>query len=77
MQIFVKTLVGKRIEVSVDASETVQQLKRILQEKEGIDADQMKLIYAGKNMNEDQTVGSYNITAGNQIHMVIQLRGGL
>jgi Ubiquitin family len=47
-----------------------------LQEKEGIQVDQIKLIHSGKQLADDKTLEYYNITAGATIHMVLQLRGG-
>jgi Ubiquitin family len=51
-------------------------VKQALQEKEGIQVDQIKLIHSGKQLADDKTLESYNITAGSTIHMVLQLRGG-
>jgi Ubiquitin family len=52
-------------------------VKQALQEKEGIQVDQIKLIHSGKQLADDKTLEFYNITAGATIHMVLQLRGGL
>jgi Ubiquitin family len=51
-------------------------VKQALQEKEGIQVDQIKLIYSGKPLLDDKTLGSYNITAGTTIYMILHLRGG-
>lgn len=51
-------------------------VKQALQEKEGIQVDQIKLIHSGKQLADDKTLESYNIAAGATIHMVLQLRGG-
>lgn len=52
-------------------------VKQALQEKEGIQVDQIKLIYSGKQLADDKTLESYGIAAGATIHMVLQLRGGV
>ena len=52
------------------------QIKQALQEKEGIQVDQIRLIYSGKQLADDKTIESYQIAAGGTIHMVLQLRGG-
>ena len=54
----------------------VLQVKQSLQEKEGIQVDQIRLIYSGKQLADANTLASYNIGAGGTIHMVLQLRGG-
>lgn len=51
-------------------------MKQALQEKEGIQVDQIRLIHAGKQMQDLETLESYNVVAGGTIHMVLQLRGG-
>jgi Ubiquitin family len=51
-------------------------VKQALQEKEGIQVDQIKLIHSGKQLADDKSLEFYNITAGATIHMVLQLRGG-
>ncbi|KAM3136348.1 hypothetical protein pb186bvf_011483 [Paramecium bursaria] len=76
MQIFIKTLSGKKVAYNIEPENTIQQLKMQLQEKEGISADQFKLIFRGRNLNEEQKVSDAQLAAGETVHMVIQLRGG-
>ena len=75
-KIFIKTLTGRKQSLNFEPTDNVIVIKNALQEKEGIQIDQIKLIYSGKQLNDDKTLESYNIAAGATIHMVLQLRGG-
>lgn len=50
MQIFIKTLTGRRSNFNFEPENTVRQVKEALQEKEGIQVEQIRLIYSGKQM---------------------------
>uniref|UniRef100_A0AAZ3SUC2 Ubiquitin-like protein NEDD8 n=1 Tax=Oncorhynchus tshawytscha TaxID=74940 RepID=A0AAZ3SUC2_ONCTS len=72
-----QTLTGKEIEIDIEPTDKVERIKERVEEKEGIPPQQQRLIYSGKQMNDEKTAADYKIQGGSVLHLVLALRGGL
>lgn len=76
MQIYLKTLAGRTIVMSVEPDETVDSLKKKIEQREDVPPNQQRIIFSGKQLEDGRTLDEYSIINRSTLHLVLRLRGG-
>ena len=76
MQIFVKLPKGKTITMDVGASHTINNIKAIIKDREGIPMKQQRLFYQDQQHEDGYSISDYDIQKESMLHLGLSLRGG-
>lgn len=77
MHIFITMLSGRSITMEVDPQDTVLNIKAKIQDKEGVRPEDQRLLFKGKQLEDECTVDDYQIEKNSTLHLVMRLRGGM
>jgi large subunit ribosomal protein L40e len=75
-QIFVKGLDGKTLTLDVELTDSVESIKRQVEEREGIPIIEQRLIFSGKQLDNDRELSDYNVQRDCTLHLTMSLLGG-
>ncbi|KAI0092121.1 ubiquitin-like protein, partial [Irpex rosettiformis] len=66
-----------QIELDIDPDDKITRIKEKVEEQSGVPPPQQRLIFGGRQMQDDKSAREFGITPGAVLHLVLALRGGL
>jgi large subunit ribosomal protein L40e len=75
--VYVKTLTGGTISLSVNASDSIDQIKAQIQVREGIPPDAQILVFGGRQLENGRAIADYRVQKESTLHLVLRLRGAM
>lgn len=76
LNIFVKDLNSRTTNYTVNSSETVLGLKKMIEASKHIAVNQQRLTYHDKELKDGKTLAYYNIRSNETVYLLLRLRGG-
>ncbi|QRV96133.1 ubiquitin family protein [Ceratobasidium sp. AG-Ba] len=76
MKVYIRTITSQVYSIDIEPYDTIGDLKSKIEEKDGIPTDQQRLVFAGKMLEDKNTLNHYDIQKECLIHQVVRLRGG-
>jgi ubiquitin-large subunit ribosomal protein L40e len=78
MQLFIKTLIGPCFAIPCEETDTILELKQKMEKnyEEGMPPDQMRILWGGKQLEDDRTIKDYGLMHNTTLHICLRLRGG-
>ena len=73
IRLYVRNLSCKTTEVNICPLQTIENIKKIITEEEGIPVQQQRLIFNGKQLDDKKMIGEYGIMSESTIHLVLRL----
>ena len=62
------------ITIEVEEAETIAELKRQILQKFRIPLHQQRLIFDGRPLEDDKTIGDYHINKQSKLHLVVKMK---
>jgi ubiquitin len=73
----IRSLTGKETLIKVHHKMRVSELKEIIEKQDQTPFDQQRLVYNGKQLEDERTLDYYNITQDTVVHIILRIRGGM
>ena len=75
--ICIKSLTGKETSINVHHKMTVSELKDMIEKIDQTPFDQQRLVYNGKQLEDERTLDYYDIKTDTVVHIILRIRGGM